>query len=118
MSRLTELIKYYQQSVKYLAKSWDVTTRHMEMGEIRQHREHCQIEDDTLTFLIELQKYKDLEEQGRLIEQKHGWWKIIGMRPAGTHLTHYCSICGGHGDNEMDYCPNCGAKMDEVENER
>ena len=67
MSRLTELIKYYQQSVKYLAKSWDVTTRHMEMGEIRQHREHCQIEDDTLTFLIELQKYKDLEEQGKLV---------------------------------------------------
>lgn len=61
------------------------------------------------------QHYKDLEEQGRLIVQKHGRWKIIGMRPVGTHLTHYCSICGGHGDNEMDYCPNCGAKMDEVE---
>lgn len=60
-------------------------------------------------------KWKDLEEQGRLIEQKHGRWKIIGMRPVGTHLTHYCSICGGHGDNEMDYCPNCGAKMGEVE---
>lgn len=61
--------------------------------------------------LKELQHYKYLEEQGRLIEQKHGRWKIIGMRPVGTHLTHYCSICGGHGDNEMDYCPNCGAKM-------
>ena len=68
MGRLTELIKHYQQSVDYLAKNWDVTTRHMEMGEIRQHREHCQIEDDTLTFLIELQKYKDVEEQGRLVE--------------------------------------------------
>lgn len=64
-----------------------------------------------------LAHYEDLEEQGRLIEQKHGRWKIIGMRPVGTHLTHYCSICGGHGDNEMDYCPHCGAKMDEVENE-
>ena len=63
----------------------------------------------------ELEHYRYLEEQGRLIEQKHGRWKIIGMRPVGTHLTHYCSICGGHGDNEMDYCPNCGAKMDEVE---
>lgn len=58
-----------------------------------------------------LARYEDLEEQGKLIEQKHGRWKIIGMRPVGTHLTHYCSICGGHGDNEMDYCPNCGAKM-------
>ena len=56
--------------------------------------------------------YEDMEEQGRLIEVKHGRWKIIGMRPVGTHLTHYCSICGGHGDNEMDYCPNCGAKME------
>lgn len=59
----------------------------------------------------ELEHYRHLEERGRLIEQKHGRWKIIGMRPVGTHLTHYCSICGGHGDNEMDYCPNCGAKM-------
>ena len=73
-----------------------------------------QCECPTLKEVVEtLAYYKDLEEQGRLIEQKHGQWKIIGMRPVGTHLTHYCSICGGHGDNEMDYCPNCGAKMDE-----
>lgn len=75
--------------------------------------DECPIDD----AFRKLAHYEDLEEQGRLIEVKHGRWKIIGMRPVGTHLTHYCSICGGHGDNEMNYCPNCGAKMDEVENE-
>ena len=41
----------------------------------------------------------------------HGKWNVIGMRPVGTRLTHYCSICGGHGNDDMSYCPNCGALM-------
>lgn len=66
----------------------------------------------------ELEHYRCLEEQGRLIEQKHGYW---------TGPDDYnCSVCG---ENYMEiadadayasgwkpnYCPNCGAKMDEVE---
>lgn len=43
---------------------------------------------------------------------KHGYWLAIGMRFAGAKLSHYCSICGGHGQDTMQYCPNCGAKMD------
>lgn len=68
MSRLTELIAHYERSVEHLAENWDVTTRHMEMGEIRQHREYCQIEDDTLSSLKKLKYYEDLEEAGRLID--------------------------------------------------
>jgi len=43
----------------------------------------------------------------------HGKWIVIGMRPCGTKLTHYCSICGGHGNDEINFCHNCGAKMTE-----
>lgn len=68
MDRLKELINRYQQSVDYLAENWNITTMHMEMGELREYKEHCQIEDDTLTYLKELQHYKALEEQGRLID--------------------------------------------------
>ena len=25
----------------------------------------------------------------------------------------FCDKCHGHADNRTDYCPNCGAKMDE-----
>jgi hypothetical protein len=41
-----------------------------------------------------------------------GEWVVIGMRPTGTKDTHYCSICKAHGRKEMNYCPNCGAKME------
>ena len=43
----------------------------------------------------------------------HGEWIVIGMRPTGTKDTHYCSICKAHGRKEMNYCPNCGAKMED-----
>ena len=68
MGRLTELIDFYNWNVEDLAMSWKITTKHMEGGERRQHREYCQRQEDTLNALKELQRYKDLEEQGRLIE--------------------------------------------------
>ena len=40
-----------------------------------------------------------------------GEWRVIGMRPVGTRLTHYCSVCDGHGSDDMNYCPNCGCDM-------
>lgn len=43
---------------------------------------------------------------------KHGYWLVIGMRFAGAKLSHYCSICGGHGWDTMQRCPHCGAFMD------
>lgn len=74
--------------------------------------------DNFYNVVAKLAYYEDLEEQGRLIEQKHGYW---------TGPDDYdCSVCG---ENYMEiadadayasgwkpnYCPNCGAKMDEVE---
>ena len=95
MDRLKELINCYQQSVDYLAENWNITTRHMEMGELREYKEHCQIEDDTLTYLKELQHYKDLEEQGRLI-----------CLPCAIGDTVY-RICPKCNDEHNGSCKNC-----------
>lgn len=49
------------------------------------------------------------------VEQKHGHWERIG------YLDQCCSLCGNTPECETgetppmyDYCPYCGAKMDEV----
>ena len=68
MSRLTELIEYYSWKVNELAEGYEIATRYMETGEIKEYNKGCQRIDDTLEALKELQYYKDLEEQGRLIE--------------------------------------------------
>lgn len=49
---------------------------------------------------------------------KHGRW-IYEQLPLplsdGSKECVRCSVCGTHWDNESNYCPNCGAKMDESE---
>lgn len=43
-------------------------------------------------------------------EPKHGRWKGAGM---GDYMCSWCAtVVSG---NRYHYCPNCGAKMDEVE---
>ena len=45
---------------------------------------------------------------------KHGRWLVLGQRTygSGRNYTHYCSICGQHGFDDYEFCPNCGCKMD------
>ena len=38
---------------------------------------------------------------------RHGHWD-------SRQLVYECSECGHMGYSNMNYCPNCGAKMDEV----
>ena len=38
-------------------------------------------------------------------EIKHGRWELYDI----------CSVCGVQAEQQTNYCPNCGAKMDEVE---
>lgn len=69
-----------------------------------------QCECPTLKEVVEtLAHYKELEEQGKLIEQKHGQWDYNKYRQM------YCSNCGQYPEIavEWNYCPNCGAKMEE-----
>ena len=66
-----------------------------------------------------LKHYEDLEEQGRLIEQKHGQWiKSRKYYDDGYTVIGACSICGLEFQakllRQICYCPHCGAKMDEV----
>lgn len=68
--------------------------------------------------LDKLAHYEDLAEQGRLMEQKNGIWVKKHNEKAWTHYTYSCSICDGGSDCVTNYCPNCGAKMDEVKDER
>ena len=45
-------------------------------------------------------------------EVKHGRWLKIEKQP---HLMR-CSVCGSTSvEGNLNYCPRCGAKMDEVE---
>lgn len=52
----------------------------------------------------------------------HAWWvKMTGMMPPEYHGHYMCSNCEWHmkglrnswtREEELTYCPNCGAKMD------
>lgn len=75
-----------------------------------------QIKENMLLEMYDkLAHYEDLEEQGRLIEQKHGQWIANKhMVKSPTAENYHCSECTQAG-KRTSYCPNCGAKMDEVE---
>ena len=48
-----------------------------------------------------------------VVEVRHGEWKKKSVGNLVTHMQ--CSICGDYEAiryQHMNYCPNCGAKMD------
>ena len=54
------------------------------------------------------------------VEPKHGHWIYTGIR--GRFPTCQCSVCEAYENADWamiqegaNYCPHCGAKMDEVE---
>lgn len=67
-----------------------------------------------------LAHYEDMEEQGRLIEQKHGTWESLDSYIYECDGMWECSECGEDFYFEFGtplecrayYCPNCGAKME------
>lgn len=60
-----------------------------------------------------LRYYEDLEEQGKLAEQKLGQWINERMTRGGFHEEwgYDCSECGKTYEYKSNYCPHCGAKM-------
>ena len=49
--------------------------------------------------------------------EKTGRWKRVSIDKYIQHAMAYykCSECGGQTIGQTEYCPNCGAKMQEVE---
>ena len=80
--------------------------------------------------LCNLQRWKEAEEYQRIIDRfmvfasahpKHGKWEYHSNPTIGVNLeSAYCSCCGFYVDttgnidfNEYNFCPRCGAKMEE-----
>ena len=84
--------------------------------ETRDSCDDCAIQE----ALDKLAHYEDLEEQGRLIEQKHGTWESLDSYVYECDGMWQCSECGEDFYFEFGtplecrayYCPNCGAKME------
>lgn len=49
-------------------------------------------------------------KHGKWINKKYRWIKSISM---WWSTAYECSICGEAGIKDWNYCPNCGAKMNE-----
>nr|DAE36973.1 MAG TPA: zinc-ribbon containing domain protein [Bacteriophage sp.] len=46
---------------------------------------------------------------------KIGFWKISGVNPANNVIGNFkCSLCARTSLEDSDYCPHCGAKMEET----
>ena len=43
---------------------------------------------------------------------RHGRWKL-DVSPYTNRWLYKCTACNSFAEYETDYCPNCGAKMDE-----
>lgn len=112
MGRLTieQIIEHCEKTTKqYEEKVSDLFP--VERIQSKTYWEHKQVAE----YLKELQRYKYLEEAGRLIEVKHGRW-VLADSDVDWYLLE-CSVCKhqitAYGDSNLaKYCPNCGAKME------
>lgn len=85
-------------------------------GDNRRYFYYVKMEDSDEWQQVELQDapndlFTYLKESGEWERVKHGHWTI------NRRGNIECSLCGNepYHDNKknMNYCPNCGAKMDE-----
>ena len=110
MGRLTKHIK--TQFPKGLYEGIEIDS---EWGKVDFHTG-----DEWYDVIEKLAHYEDLEEQGRLIEQKHGYWETVvevkdnTVCGNGVKIEYKrCSCCKNPAKFfEDDFCGNCGAKLD------
>lgn len=86
------------------------------------------LNDTTCPIYIaaEIEQYLELEPAVDAVPVVHGRWvKMTGMMPPEYHGHYECSECGWHmkglrnswtREEELSYCPNCGAKMETEHN--
>ena len=77
----------------------------------REYCEDCIDDACDLCWVIDCIKYLKNAPTVEAKPIKHGHW-ITGTEPFPTYQ---CSNCKEYADEAYDYCPECGAKMDEVE---
>ena len=53
------------------------------------------------------------QEGADAVQVVHGYW-IDKLHPILKRVMPYCSVCGISTASITNYCPCCGAKMDEV----
>lgn len=68
-------------------------------------------EDTGLTADVQPVKY------GRLIGI-YEWSKMHDSTPSGMCIYFWCSECQTEQEKKSNFCPNCGAKMDESEDDK
>lgn len=83
---------------------------------LREHFKDDAIGREVLSYTIN--RLKGLIENPT-VEQKHGHWYIDEQKNIwGDYVNcQVCSVCNKRNidcDKKSAYCPNCGAKMDEV----
>lgn len=69
-----------------------------------------------VSALIEDQKTLEqiIDEQPTIEERKTGKWIDETFKPWGLVYHPYrCDQCGDHSEADSNFCPNCGAKMEE-----
>lgn len=52
-----------------------------------------------------------------VVEVRHGRWEWYDLTISFRYINrgYRCSVCGHKEDDEPNYCPHCGAKMDKEE---
>lgn len=76
---------------------------------------HISEEDDIADFNFEIDAWKkdfSAIPSADVAPVRHGRWIEDNPHCNGLASNWNCSMCGGDGDNDYNYCPNCGAKMD------
>lgn len=66
-----------------------------------------QLQRSTLVLI-----YRQQTEIENLKEVKHGHWVKCGYKWQCTHCQSLINIDGTPEENLLNYCPNCGAKME------
>ena len=77
-------------------------------------------EKGTIQEAIKMVSFPEYTPPADVAPVRHGRWltweeQFPGSTPKKqSGLGVFCDKCHSHADNRTDYCPNCGAKMDEV----
>lgn len=93
------------------AKAYIVTSEFL----ANHKREHYELHGDECTCCIQpFVTFSDIYNEAEPVRRGH--WNngyIENEDGSVTQIDYDCSICGLANDIKTNYCPNCGAKMDE-----